>query len=243
MLEDEPETYTSCPLDEAAEDNIKIDCMHNIDTRLQRIRKDNTEPDTLGIPEIRLEPQLQDAPSEPSGSGAPLAEEVHTTTLVSAKPFNSPPAHRKHLTALLRLLYIHSCLNPASQAPHIPALLVPLYLALTREIEPTDAAHAEADTFWLFEALVGEFAELEDEEGGKVWMQRFSERLSAADGELAENLVRSSFCLLAWFAALIMFSRWSFSTPRALIPLYRIIRSTCWLFPVRICLMGNTVVG
>ena len=211
--------------------------MRNIDTRLQRIRTDNTEPTTLGIPEIRLEPQIQDAPSEPSGSGALLEEEAHTTTLVSAKSFNSPPAHRKHLTALLRLLYIHSCLNPANHAPHIPALLVPLYSALAREVDPDDAAHAEADTFWLFEALVGEFVELEDEEGGKVWMQRFSERLGAADGELAENLVMS------YFIYLVRRSDDVLSTLRALILLYRIIHSTYWLFRVLICLMGNTAAG
>ena len=66
-----------------------------------------------------------------------------------------------------------------------------------REIEPADAAHAEADTFWLFEALIGELVELEEEEGGKVWMQRFSERLCAADGELTENLVTGPITILA----------------------------------------------
>ncbi|KAL4068130.1 regulator of Vps4 activity in the MVB pathway-domain-containing protein [Scleroderma citrinum] len=189
LLEEEPESHSLCPLDEAAEGNIKIDCARNIDTRLQCIRKDNTEPGPPGIPEIRLEPEIQHVPLEPSGLDTSLEEEeVHSTTLVQAKPFDAPPAHRKHLSALLRLLFLHSCLNPANQAPHISALLVPLYSVLTREIDPIDAAHAEADTFWLFEALVGEFVELEDEQGGKVWMQRFSERLSAADSELAENL-------------------------------------------------------
>ena len=188
MLENEPETSAPCPLDEDASDDVTIDCARNIDVRLQHIHKHNTEPRGLGIPEIRLEPQIQHTQSDSE------EDEAHTpTTLVQAKSFNSSPAHRNHLSALLRLLYIHSCLNPANQVPHIPALLVPLYSTLTREIEPADAAHAEADTFWLFEALIGELVELEEEEGGKVWMQRFSERLRAADGELAENLVTGPF--------------------------------------------------
>ncbi|KAI6040636.1 regulator of Vps4 activity in the MVB pathway-domain-containing protein [Pisolithus marmoratus] len=185
LLEDEPDNSTLCPLDDQAEEAVKIDCAHNLDVRLELIRRGNTEPEVQAIPEIRLEHEDQaDPPEDPSGSDT---SRTHTT-LLQAKPYVLPPAHRKHLSALLRLLYLHACLNPANQAPHIPALLVPLYSALTREVEPADVAHAEADTFWLFEALVGELVELEDEEGGKVWMRRFSERLAAADGELAENL-------------------------------------------------------
>ena len=163
MLEDEPETLTSCPLDEDASDDVKIDCARSIDIRLQYIHMHNSEPHVLSIPEIRLELQIQHTPSDSE------EDEVHTpTTLVQAKPFNSPPVHRKHLSALLRLLYIHSCLNPANQVPHIPALLVPLYSTLTWEIEPADVAHAEASTFWLFEVFIRELVEFEEEEGGKV---------------------------------------------------------------------------
>lgn len=63
-----------------------------------------------------------------------------------------------------------------------------MYSEFTQEIEPADAAHAEADTFWLFEALIRKLVELEEEEDGGVWM-RISERVRAADGELAGNLV------------------------------------------------------
>ncbi|KAI5983056.1 regulator of Vps4 activity in the MVB pathway-domain-containing protein [Pisolithus albus] len=188
LLEDEPDNLALCPLDDQADEAIKIACARNLDARLELVRRRNAEPEVQAIPEIRLEHQVQaDSPEKPSGSDTSQKEETHTT-LVQAQPYVLPPAHHKHLSALLRLLYVHACLNPANQAPHIPALLVPLYSALTREVEPADAAHAEADTFWLFEALVGELVELEDEEGGKVWMRRFSERLAAADGELAENL-------------------------------------------------------
>jgi hypothetical protein len=68
-------------------------------------------------------------------------------------------------------------------------VLVTLYSVLNQEMELQDFAHAEADTFWLFEAIVGEFAELEDEEGGRLWMERLSRRLAWADEELFQNMV------------------------------------------------------
>jgi hypothetical protein len=69
------------------------------------------------------------------------------------------------------------------------SLLIPLYSVLHQEVEPSDAAHVEADTFWLFETMVAEFAELEDEEGGNEWMRRFRGRLEWADPELSADLV------------------------------------------------------
>jgi hypothetical protein len=69
------------------------------------------------------------------------------------------------------------------------SLLIPLYSVLLQEVESPDVAHVEADTFWLFEAMVGEFAELEDDEGGNGWMRRFSDRLAWADPELSADLV------------------------------------------------------
>lgn len=38
--------------------------------------------------------------------------------------------------------------------------------------------------------MVGDFSELEDEEGGNIWMQRFGQRLAWADGELSDIMVR-----------------------------------------------------
>jgi len=69
------------------------------------------------------------------------------------------------------------------------SLLIPLYSVLHREVESPDVAHVEADTFWLFESMVGEFADLEDEGGGNEWMRRFSDRLQWADPELSADLV------------------------------------------------------
>lgn len=179
------------PLDENADETERIGCAHLLDARLQLINGQVSESKPAGIPEIRLEPDpgvLGPTASSSSGSiasrrpGAP-------TLLLRAKPFDVSNAHPKHISALLRLLYVHSCINPANQSPHVPSLLVPLYAVLVMEVEPENLAHAEADTFWLFEALVGEFSELEDQEGGKVWMKNFSDRLAQADEELSASLV------------------------------------------------------
>jgi hypothetical protein len=77
-------------------------------------------------------------------------------------------------------LYIHSTLNPAVQSPHVPWLLVLVYSALVGETHEDEAAPAEADTFWVFEAL----------EGRK---RKLSERIKWADGELATSFVRCFF--------------------------------------------------
>ncbi|KAH7923526.1 hypothetical protein BV22DRAFT_1196659 [Leucogyrophana mollusca] len=190
-LDNEPDSSNLCPLDEAFNETDRVACSKALDSRLQAIRElDSDASRPTGIPEIRLESDggldlsASTSSSESLASRTPAAP----TTLLHGKNFSEPAAHPKHLSALLRLLYIHTCLNPANQSPHIPSLLVPLYSAVIKEIEPQDVAHAEADTFWLFEAVVGEFSELEDQEGGKVWMKKFSERLSLADGELAASL-------------------------------------------------------
>jgi hypothetical protein len=60
---------------------------------------------------------------------------------------------------------------------------------LNHEVELEDLAHVEADTFWVFEAMVGEFSGLEDEEGGNICMKNFSHRLAWADGDLFNDLV------------------------------------------------------
>ncbi|KAJ7109261.1 regulator of Vps4 activity in the MVB pathway-domain-containing protein [Mycena epipterygia] len=191
-LNDEPDHAGLCPLDEIAPDEIKISYANNLDIRLKAIQNRGSDlPSSAhAIPEIRLEsepdgtPEISvSAPESFSGrrQGVPK-------TLVTSKPYNSGDAHPKHLSAIFRLLYLHSMINPGNLSPHIPALLVPLYSVLNQEIESEDLAHVEADTFWLFEAMIGEFAELEDEEGGNLWMKRFGDRLVWADSELADIL-------------------------------------------------------
>ncbi|KAI0934202.1 hypothetical protein AcV5_006127 [Taiwanofungus camphoratus] len=212
-LQEEPETSSLCPLDETAPEPVKIDCARNLDNRLRLIRESGSQAAVIsesmpGIrlestPEIRLENSLEATPKEDSSNqldvsplGTPaislsapespsLSHSGISTTLL---PSRAMGAHHKHTTALLRLLYVHSCSNPANQSPHIGSLLVPIYSALLEEVEPEDAAHVEADAFWLFEAMLGEFTELNDEEGSNVWTRKFSERLSWADPELADDL-------------------------------------------------------
>ncbi|KAJ7452536.1 regulator of Vps4 activity in the MVB pathway-domain-containing protein [Mycena galericulata] len=190
-LTDEPEHADLCPLDEMAPDDIKIPIAQNLDMRLKAIQDRDIDSSVAApaIPEIRLEsesvtPEISLSAPESLSSRRQTAPK----TLVTSKPFNTGDAHPKHLSALFRLLYLHSTINPGNLSPHIPALLVPLYCVLSQEIETEDLAHVEADTFWLFEAMIGEFAELEDEEGGNLWMKKFGERLLWADSELAEIL-------------------------------------------------------
>jgi len=186
-LQAEPEASPLSLLDATASDDIRIVCASNLDLRLQTIHDSQNSADSIrGItPEIRLEPHASPVAETFAGRrpGAP-------TTLVSAKDYSISGAHQKHTSALLRLLYLHVCLNPMNHSPHIPSLLVPLYSVLIQETEPKDVAHVEADTFWVFEAMIGEFSELEDEEGGNIWMKKLSERLAWADEELSTNLVR-----------------------------------------------------
>jgi hypothetical protein len=193
-LEDEPESNNLCPLDDTAPNDIRIDFAIILDTRLRDIQdrgpNSNSTPSPF-TPEIRVESDPVETPDIALSPTDPTAQpsKVHKT-LLQSKTYGSINAHHKHLSALLRLLYLHSCINPGNHSPHIPSLLLPLYRVLLQEIDPQDLAHVEADTFWLFEAMIGEFSELEDEEGGSLWMKRFSERLAWADEELSLNLVK-----------------------------------------------------
>ncbi|KAF9242094.1 regulator of Vps4 activity in the MVB pathway-domain-containing protein [Melanogaster broomeanus] len=195
LLDNEPESagLGICPLDPSARNDIRIECALNLDKRLDLIKSESSIP-PCETPEIRLEPETQTESDPPSLTSPPATNSLSSrrhrapTMLLSSKPYSAPPVHHTHHSSLLRLLYLHSALNPAIQSPHIPSLLVPLYSALVGEVEQSEAAHAEADTFWLFEALVGELGEMEEEEGGKVWMRKFSERIRWADEELAASL-------------------------------------------------------
>jgi hypothetical protein len=199
LLGNEPKSTLSgkCPLDPAAPDSIHISCASNLDKRLSLLKGDS---DTYETPEIRLETAFNGSdpaspPPPPSSAATTFTSrrQRRPTTLLPSKAYNAPPAHRGHLSALLRLLYLHSTLNPAVQSPHVPWLLVPLYSAIVGETDEDDVAHAEADTFWVFEALVGEIGEMEEEEGGKIWTRKLSERIRWADGDLAASLVRVCF--------------------------------------------------
>ncbi|KAF7363337.1 DUF292-domain-containing protein [Mycena sanguinolenta] len=186
-LQEESEHAGLCPLDENASAEIKIPYANILDVRLKAIQ-DRDSAGSTAIPEIRLDtPEISVSEPEPE-TLASRRQAVQPRTLVTSKPYPAQNTHPRHLTALFRILYLHSVINPGNHSPHIPALLVPLYSVLIQEVEPEDQSNAEADTFWLFEAMIGEFAELEDEEGGHLWMKKFGERLTWADRELAETL-------------------------------------------------------
>lgn len=192
-LEEEPESATSCPLDDDAADDIRIACADNLNSRL-RLLAGPSDPDPNATPEIRLESDENNTPqiSVTAPDSLSTRRQNVPTTLLPSHAYGAGGAHRKHMSALVRLLYIHSVLNPANHSPHMASLLIPLYSVLNTEVEPDDLAHAEADTFWLFEAIVGEFSELEDEAEGNLWMKKFGERLSWADPELFADLVRNT---------------------------------------------------
>jgi hypothetical protein len=190
-LANEPEHSIMSPLDAMASDEIRITCASNLDSRLLLFKQGHrTSIGALESLVARDSHPLPDAPLPTS--------EVTTANLVGSPSSQRrgvpiPQAsvvHPKHISSLIRLLFLHSCLNPANSSPNLPCLLIPLYSVLVQETQPQDLAHVEADTFWLFEAMVGEFAELEDEDGGKFWLKRLSERLSWADVELSIDLVR-----------------------------------------------------
>jgi hypothetical protein len=182
-LEEEPESFEDCPLDPSADEKTKLPCSTNLDIRLKAIGQGNHDFNDLS--EIRVDGDADVTPeiSVTSPGSAP------SRTLIPSHSFNTAGVHPKHASALIRLLYIHSCLNPANDSPHMASLLIPLYSVLLQEVESPDVVHVEADTFWLFEAMVGEFAELEGENGENEWMRRFSERLAWADPELSADLV------------------------------------------------------
>lgn len=192
-LEDEPESSDLCPLDPSSTGYIS--CSGALDSRLELILASSDRAGPMPTPEIRLEEHTDTPKISVTEPLSPTVETTATrqaslpTTLHPSKAFGALAAHPHHHSALLRLLYVHSSLNPASRSPHVASIMVPLYSVLVQEIEPTEVAHAEADTFWLFEAIISEFAELEDEEGGKVALQRFGERVAWADEELFSNLV------------------------------------------------------
>ena len=87
------------------------------------------------------------------------------TMLLPSEEYGATPY--TPLCPLLRLSYIHSTLNPAVQSPYVPWLLAPLYSALVGETDREDVAHAEVNTSWVFEVLVGEIAELREEGKGR----------------------------------------------------------------------------
>ncbi|KAF8654068.1 hypothetical protein AX16_003601 [Volvariella volvacea WC 439] len=176
------------PLHESAPSEIKISCAGSLDVRLETLRT-SRQSDSKATPAIRLEMD-ESTPgislSSPTSDSSPTLHKPKT--LLPSRAYHLGNAHPQHLSALLRLLYLHASINPGNLSPHIPSLLIPLYTVVIQEVEPESLAHTEADAFWLFETVVGEFSELEDEEGGSIWVKRLSQRLQWADNDLWDSL-------------------------------------------------------
>ena len=193
-LAEAPELSHLCPLHDSASNDTRIPSSFNIDARLELIQRTaaNGEENTTITPEIRLEFDDEDEP-EPSdtssvagrdSSRSPAPSIIHPSGALRAIR-----AHPRHVSALLRLLFVHHSLNPAAQHQYAASLLVPIYAVLDQEADELEHAHVEADTFWLYEAFMREMSALGDEEEGKVWMDKFSDRLTLTDEELSSDLV------------------------------------------------------
>jgi hypothetical protein len=179
------EEVPACPLDDSAPDQIRIECRNSLNQRLKDLELyiARTNPSQLmkdtDIPTISL-----------SGPGSPTTtNDLTSEDIVTSELYRPGKAHPSHASSLLRLLYLHTSINPGNASPHIPSLLVPLYSVVCQEADADELAHVEADTFWLFEALIGEFSELEDEADGNLWMKKLGERVRWSDSDLYEKLV------------------------------------------------------
>lgn len=192
LLEEEPEDFEQCPLNEKAPEDVRIHFAQVLDSRIKdsQLVQGSREPSPM--PEIRLEINQDDTPgisvtsfdsSNPEGSLMPK-------TLLASRTSVFGNAHPKHCSVLLRLLYLHNVINPGNSSSHTASLLVPLYSAMLQEVEVEHLTHVEADTFWVLEAMVAEVCEL-DEDGGKLWIEKLHERLAVVDADLLEDLVRS----------------------------------------------------
>ena len=184
MLENEPEPLSQCPLNEGGRDE---EIARLLDSRLLSLDgQSNYVPPT---PEIRLE--LHSEETDGSTATNDTEGQAMSTTLMPSRKCMFGYAHPKHCSALLRLLYFHMTINPGNISPYLSSLLVPLYSVLMQEVDSEDLAHVEADTFWLFEAMLAELLGLEDN-SGKDWMAKLSERLAWADNDLFVHLVNCS---------------------------------------------------
>jgi len=194
QLEWEPEDFSTCPLHPNADEKILIPYANCLDTRSQQLRRlnegDREETTISSTPEIRLEGDECVTPTTSTTPNALSNNSKTPTTLLPSKSIALGRASQGHASALLRLLYIHASINPGNLSPYVPSLLLPLYTALTQEVDPEDLAHVEADSFWLFEAFVAEFAELEDEIALDMWLKRLGDQLRQKDPHFLEQLVR-----------------------------------------------------
>ena len=182
-LDRAPDISTLCPLYDDAPDDIKIHYANILELRLA-VLQDEQKGESVMTPEIRV--KIHDSSDDIVENND---EDAKHTTILPSSAFGLPGVHPGHSSALLRILYLHATINPGVLSPHVPSLLIPLYAVLAQEVEPEHSAHIEADAFWLFEAMLGEFVEFEDEEAITTWLHKFAERVAWADSDLFDLLV------------------------------------------------------
>ncbi|KAK2467004.1 hypothetical protein APHAL10511_001262 [Amanita phalloides] len=182
-LDKDPGISNTCPLDAEAPDNIRIPCANNLELRLAALHNEQKKSSMMApaIP-VGIHNPSDDTWFNNNSRGALVANQI-------SEAFSLPHVHHKNSSALLRILYIHATINPGALSPHVPSLLIPLYTAFTQEVEPEHADHTEADAFWLFETMLGEFSEFEDEQSIHMWMCKFGERVAWADEDLYNFLL------------------------------------------------------
>ncbi|TFK29830.1 hypothetical protein FA15DRAFT_751981 [Coprinopsis marcescibilis] len=183
-LAQSPEELPSCPLSTKSSDEIKVPNAFALDDRMKALREKDGQANGNANGNDGTTPEISLSNYDTSAA----SQDGSTETLVAPRAYSFGDGHPLHCSAFLRLLFIHAAINPGRFSPHIPALLVPLYTALHSEVEIEDLSHVEADTFWLFEAIVAEFSELDEGEGTQKWMSKFDQTLSWADPELHESL-------------------------------------------------------
>ena len=185
-LDRAPDIPNLCPLNDDAPDDIRIPYANSLELRLAVLQGEQKHGSVV-TPEIRIEGHDL---SEDMGDGI-NAKDAHAkyTTILPSNAYRLPGVHPRHSSALLRILYLHATINPGVLSPHVPSLLIPLYAVLTQEVEPEHSAHVEADAFWLFETMLGEFVDFEDEQAVTTWLHKFGERVAWADKGLFDFLV------------------------------------------------------
>jgi len=190
QLDNEPEEFIQCPLNDEAPEDIRIPNARILESRLNEMNFTTCESPRPGITlEGEADVSTPGISISNFDSGQPEDVAVPKTLLHSRKCMFGT-AHARHCSVLLRVLYLHNTINPANPSSHTASLLVPLYSAMLQEVETEHLGHVEADTFWLLESIVAELSHV-DEEGGQPWMTKLSQRLAWADYDLFSELVNA----------------------------------------------------
>ncbi|KAA0199137.1 hypothetical protein HAZT_HAZT008112 [Hyalella azteca] len=150
-----------------------------------------------------LHDKLSSSYSRQRGSG--------TRKSPSPPPEPLPPGTEAHWEVLERLLFIYAKLNPGQgYVQGMNEIIGPLYYVLATA--PSDAEHAEADTFWLFTSLMADVRDLfirtldESESGIGRLMTRLMSCLKDEDAATSSQLtcqgIKEQYFAFRWLSLL-----------------------------------------